>query len=149
MTDLTAKLLLLISVMILFPLLVTIAVEGVKTKPSARVPSGTCSTQGRSASPAERPLSQEARTVKYRVRDGSIDYAFEFVRIAGFWRIYIIEQPPYGGWSDGVAETHRHFDGDRPYVCWSISITTYEDAKEIAAAWAEATEVYRKTGTRF
>jgi hypothetical protein len=89
-------------------------------------------------------------TVSYRTSDGSQDYRFQFRQMPdeGF-RIYILSQPEYGGHSTDSHPTHRFRDTVGFYICWSEKITSYDNAKEIAKRFAEATEKYRKFGTRF
>jgi phage gp37-like protein len=94
--------------------------------------------------------SQVTITCKYRTCDGSLDYSFAFAQQSdGDWRIYILEQPHYDGRADDSHTTHRLSDSNGVYVCWSTAITSLEDAKTIASKWAEATELYRKTGKLF
>jgi len=86
----------------------------------------------------------------YRTLDGLQDYTFSFERQSdGNWRVYITTQPGYNGRSSDAHTTHRLSSGDRKYICWSDPITGLEMAKQIAASWADATQAYIKTGTRF
>lgn len=113
-------------------------------RPSAPPP---CRISTTTATSKPRPI--ERRRINYRTLDGTVDYEFFFVHLPGGWRIYILDQPSYDGWPEDAASTHRHFDDDHPYICWTKPITTFERAKEIATRWAEATEEYRETGTKF
>ena len=87
----------------------------------------------------------------YRTRLGAADYRFEFEELAQeSWRIYILSQPPYPlNRNCGSHPTHRLADGDRVYICWSGAIPSLAAAKEIAAAWAESTQEYIRSGERF
>lgn len=86
------------------------------------------------------------RNIKYRASSGEdFDFDFDFDPRDG-WRVYITSQPDYGSRSRGEHETHRYNTGGRPYICWDTPIRTAEDAREIAAMWAEATLHYIATG---
>lgn len=77
-------------------------------------------------------------------------YAFSFeIQPGGDWRVYILQQPGYGGREEDAHSTHRLSDGGRRYICWSTIIPSLEQAKQVAAMWADATEKYVCDGTRF
>ena len=108
-------------------------------------------TTGRPSITGGRPPSEPFNsTAKYRTKDGKHDYSFRFHHSAdGGFRVHILERPNH---SRGVANSptpHVLHDSAGQYICWSLPIATYEDAKEIARRWAEATEEYRKTGKIF
>ena len=87
---------------------------------------------------------------QYRTLDGLQDYVFHFRQMPdATFRVYIVGQPSYGDRATDPHSTHRHQDSEGFFICWSQQITTYEDAKEIAKCFAEATEKYRKFGTHF
>ena len=67
----------------------------------------------------------------------------------GDWRVYIAEQPSYRSRADGAHATHRLSDGDRRYICWSTAIPSLEEAKQVSALWADATQKYIRSGTTF
>ncbi len=88
--------------------------------------------------------------VYYRTRDGRADYGFLFSRVSGgCYRIYIISHPPYGLRPTGMHATHRLSDGSRQYVCWSGMLRTEEEARRVAALWAEKTQTYIRYGLPF
>lgn len=75
-------------------------------------------------------------------------YEFELRRQSdGGIRAYIARQPSYGSRDTGMASTHRLFDGNRPYICWTTKLTSEKDALQVAAGWAARTDVYIDTGT--
>ena len=124
------------------------------------IPTQRPSTEGRPsslsalrASPSPgRPANSDlfSSSAQYRTLDGEQDYVFNFRQMPdATFRVYIVGQPPYDGRATDPHSTHRHQDSDGFFICWSEPITTYEDAKEIARCFAEATEKYRKFGTRF
>jgi len=85
----------------------------------------------------------------YRLKDGSGDYRFRVQEtVPGSFRVYILQQPRRGAESHAYTP-HILSDSSGPYICWTVPISSYEDAKEIAARWAEAVEEYRKTGRSF
>lgn len=89
-------------------------------------------------------------TSLYRTRLGRVDYRFSFeLESAGSWRVYIMDQPSYGQRASDAHTTHRLSSGGRQYVCWTTRLRTLEEAKQVAALWAEATQNYIRTGTRF
>jgi len=92
-----------------------------------------------------------SRMVYYRTRDGRADYGFSIERQSnGTYRPYITSQPAYGSRSTGAHETHRLTgDGGRKFVCWDRALHSEEEAKTVAALWADATQNYIRTGQRF
>ena len=88
--------------------------------------------------------------VRYRTKDGRADYSFSFEQQPdGAWRAYIADQPSYQGREDDAHTTHRLSDGGRKYVCWTDPLRSLEQVKQVAAMWADATQKYIQSGTRF
>lgn len=89
--------------------------------------------------------------IYYRTRDGRADYGFSIERQSGgTYRAYIVTQPSYGSRATGAHDTHRLTDsGGRTYVCWTRSLRSEADARAVAAAWADATQEYIRTGGGF
>jgi hypothetical protein len=86
----------------------------------------------------------------YRASDGSCDYEFSFEeQTDGTWRPYIMNQPSYNGRETDQHSTHRLSDGSRKYICWDRLLETLEEAKKVAAIWADKTQEYIRSGTRF
>ncbi|MBK7670561.1 MAG: hypothetical protein IPJ24_04070 [bacterium] len=86
----------------------------------------------------------------YRTSDGATDYCFSFEeQSGGTWRAYIEAQPSYGNRAEGAHETHRLSDNGRRYVCWTTALSSLEQAKQVAALWADKTQQYVRTGERF
>lgn len=86
------------------------------------------------------------RGVEYRVRDGSRDYRFDFEHVGTGWRIYITGRLDREITAASAYAVHMLRDGQRRYVCWDTPVATLNDAKRIAARWAEGVEVFRRTG---
>jgi len=90
------------------------------------------------------------RRVFYRTKDGQADYRFSFEQMVdGAWRAYIENQPCYGTRDTGAHPTHRLSDGDRKYVCWTTALRSEQEARRVAALWADSTQEYIRTGVRF
>jgi hypothetical protein len=102
------------------------------------------------ASASSNTRQTPATRTYYRTRDGQADYRFLIERESdGSYRPYIESQPQYGPRSSGPHETHRLSSGGRQYVCWNKPLGSEDDAKNVAAQWADATQEYIKTGRRF
>ena len=86
----------------------------------------------------------------YRTQDGRADYVFSFEeQVDGTWLPFIVSQPSYNGRDTGLHATHRLTRGDRYYVCWTKALESLADAKEVAALWADQTQIYISTGREF
>ena len=86
----------------------------------------------------------------YRTQDGRADYLFSFEEQSdGSWRAYIENQPSYRDRPPDAHSTHRLPDGDRKYVCWTDSLWSLEEVKQVAALWANKTQDYIRTGNGF
>ena len=104
--------------------------------------------------PSPRPARVAIRAghgvVLYRTRNGRADYRFRIERAgnAGY-RIYILDQRDYGGRNSSQIATHRLRDSQGDYVCWTQSLETPEQARQVAAMWADKTEDYIRNGRTF
>ena len=60
------------------------------------------------------------RQIKYRTKDGQVDYEFSFERMPnGVHRAYILSQPSYQLRDQLISVIHRLTEGGRHYVCWT------------------------------
>lgn len=85
--------------------------------------------------------------IYYRTKDGRADYSFSFEQVRdGYWRAYIMGMPSYGTRRTDASTTHRLSEGGRSFVCWSGSLKSEEDARQVAKKWADMTQVYIRTG---
>lgn len=83
----------------------------------------------------------------YRTKDARADYGFSFEKQSdGTWRAYIVSQPSYGSRNTSAHATHRLTSGGRHYVCWTRPLYSEEDARQVAAKWADCTQTYIRTG---
>ena len=88
--------------------------------------------------------------IAYRTSDGRADYLFNFEQqYDDTWRVYIEDQPSYGNRETDGHSTHRYSDGDRYYICWTQELESLEDARNVAALWADETQKYIRTGYAF
>ena len=99
---------------------------------------------GQSARPPSSRQQDVARAgvVGYRSRSGQSRYKFDIQWVANGYRIYILEHPSYGSRDTGAHPTHRLRDSRGSFVCWTGHLATIEQARKIAALWAEETEDY-------
>ena len=84
--------------------------------------------------------------MNYRTQDGLADYGFsiEYQPKVG-WRIYIIFQPLRHGGDDNPQLPYQATDHDgRSYVNWLAKLDNLDDAKTVAARWAEISERHQR-----
>ena len=77
------------------------------------------------------------------------EYQFNYKRVNGAWRAYILRMPSLGGRDASGHVTHRLFDGTRPYICWDSTVHTLRDMQNISRVWADSIQEYIATGRRF
>lgn len=75
-------------------------------------------------------------------------YRFKICKVNNEYRAYIEHSPSYRSRATDGHSTHRHYDG-RYYVCWSTPVRTYDNMVAIAKQWADCTQRYIESGTRF
>jgi len=89
-------------------------------------------------------------TLVYYSLDGTTHFRFRFDRQSDDGiRIYILEQPPYGGRDESMVSTHRVEDEMGNYICFQPLPNTTKQAREVARTWGELTLRYIRTGQRF
>jgi hypothetical protein len=90
----------------------------------------------------------QIRNTHYTTLDRRRTFTFDFVRVesAGTWRVYIRAQPPYEGRNESAVSSHRLSDARGRYICWDQPLRTLDEAKGVARAWSDATNVYIDTG---
>lgn len=77
------------------------------------------------------------------------EYRFNYKRVNGSWRAYILKMPNLCGREASGVVTHRLFDGRTPYVCWNCAVEKLEDMQTISRVWADNIQEYIATGKRF
>lgn len=101
------------------------------------------------------PLAQRSETgpMVYYANDrhGRQDreYRFNYKKIDGAWRAYILRMPDLGQRDPGSIPTHRLWDNGRPYICWNSRVTSLKDMQNISRVWADSVQEYIATGKRF
>lgn len=102
-----------------------------------------------------RPLAEQAETgpMIYFADDrhGRQDreYRFNYKKVNGSWRAYILRMPNLCGRDAGGMATHRLFDNGQPYVCWDSNVRTLKEMQTISRVWANSIQEYIATGKRF
>lgn len=100
------------------------------------------------SSPADRgPARAEgdaSSTVTYWSHDRQSSFRFRFSQFGNQLRIHIIQFP-----NPHIGSCHVLHDQHGPYICWAGTIPTLSSARAVAAAWAEATLAYQRTGRIF
>ena len=102
------------------------------------------------------PLDQRSETgpMVYYANDrhGRTDreYRFNYKKINGAWRAYILRMPSLGNRDTRSIPTHRLWDDtNKPYICWQGTITSLHDMQNISREWADCIQEYIATGKRF
>ena len=75
-------------------------------------------------------------------------YRFKICKVNNEYRAYIELSPSYRSRATDGHSTHRHYDG-RYYICWSQPVRSYDNMVTIAKQWADCTQRYIESGTRF
>ncbi|MCI5509604.1 MAG: hypothetical protein MR436_04005 [Eubacterium sp.] len=78
------------------------------------------------------------------------EYKFNYKKVNGAWRAYIVKMPSLNGKDGNIIPTHRLWDENhQPYICWQGTVTTLKDMQNISRVWANSIQEYIATGTRF
>ena len=80
---------------------------------------------------------------------GDREYRFNYKKVNGSWRAYILRMPSLGGRDASGVVTHRLYDGTKPYVCWDSQVNSLKDMQTISRVWADSIQEYIATGKRF
>ena len=102
------------------------------------------------------PLSQKTETgpMVYYANDthGAADkeYRFNYKKVNGAWRAYILRMPSLGNRDPKSIPTHRLWDEEnKPYICWKGTVNSLKDMQNISRVWADCIQEYIATGKRF
>ena len=102
------------------------------------------------------PLSQKNETgpmVYYaNGRHGGKDreYRFNYKKVNGSWRAYILRMPSLGNRDARSIPTHRLWDdSNNAYICWDKTVNSLKDMQNISRVWADCIQEYIATGKRF
>jgi len=77
------------------------------------------------------------------------EYRFNYVKVDGAWRAYILRMPDLGQRDPGSIPTHRLWDNGHPYICWNSRVVNLKDMQNISRVWADSVQEYIATGKRF
>ena len=84
------------------------------------------------------------------VQVGRYNYVFRITERGHLWRIYILTRPKNSIYSISGVTAHMNEDQfGRKYICWDRNISTYQDAVNVAVAWARNYHNFVYTGQRF
>lgn len=108
----------------------------------------------RVARPVPAPERNETGSMVYFANDrhGQSDkeYRFNYKKINGSWRAYILRMPDLRGRNPNSIPTHRLWDDNHnPYICWKGTVTSLKDMQNISRVWADSIQEYIATGQRF
>lgn len=127
--------------------------------------SRTKETPARSAETMQRTTQQQTRVVPlsqknetgpmvYYANDrhGGKDreYRFNYKKVNGSWRAYILRMPSLGNRDARSIPTHRLWDdSNNAYICWDKTVNSLKDMQNISRVWADCIQEYIATGKRF
>lgn len=77
------------------------------------------------------------------------EYRFNYKKVGGSWRAYILKMPNLGNRDTSGTVTHRLYDNGRPYICWDSAVNSLKDMQTISRVWADNIQEYIATGKRF
>ncbi len=126
-----------------------------KKKSTQTQPTPTVTRPATRPAPRPVPLAQRNETgpMVYYANDrhGRQDreYRFNYVKVDGAWRAYILRMPDLGQRDPGSIPTHRLWDNGRPYICWNSRVVNLKDMQNISRVWADSVQEYIATGRRF
>ena len=128
-------------------------VERGSRAPAVNTPTVNNPVQNRALIPASRDNITETGPMIYFVneRHGRNDreYRFNYKKVGGGWRAYILRTPSLNGRDTGSAVIHRLQDAGGYYICWDSEVTTLKDIQNISRHWADSIQAYISTGRRF
>jgi hypothetical protein len=73
------------------------------------------------------------------------EYRFNYKRVGGTWRAYILKIPNIRGRNESVP--HTLHDNTGAYICWSGAVNSLRDMQNISRAWADRAQNYLATGS--
>ena len=103
-----------------------------------------------SAAPSGGPGRTGPGIIFYRSSNGRSDYGFRIQRMGNDrYRVYVLDHPSYGSRDTNDLVTHMLHDSHGPYICFTGNIENVEQARNLAATWADKTEDYILHGRHF
>ena len=78
------------------------------------------------------------------------EYRFNYKKVNGSWRAYILRMPSLGNRDARSIPTHRLWDdSNNAYICWDKTVNSLKDMQNISRVWADCIQEYIATGKRF
>lgn len=78
------------------------------------------------------------------------EYRFNYKKVNGSWRAYILRMPSLGNRDARSIPTHRLWDdNNNAYICWDKTVNSLKDMQNISRVWADCIQEYIATGKRF
>lgn len=74
------------------------------------------------------------------------EYRFNYKKVGGSWRAYILRMPSLEGHSSGSGTIHRLHDSDGYYICWDSPVNTLKGMQNVSRRWADCIQEYISTG---
>lgn len=139
---------------------VAIAIAGILVYNSCTKETTARPTENTNRTPPQQnravPLSQKNETgpMVYFANDrhGGKDreYRFNYKKVNGSWRAYILRMPSLGNRDARSIPTHRLWDdSNNAYICWDKTVNSLKDMQNISRVWADCIQEYIATGKRF
>lgn len=100
--------------------------------------------------PASRDNITETGPMVYFANDrygrSDREYRFNYKKVGGSWRAYILRMPSLEGRADGSGTIHRLHDNGGYYICWDRAVNTLKDMQNVSRIWADCIQTYIATG---
>ena len=120
------------------------------TPPVNQVQAPPRSAHNRPLVPSSRDNITETGPMVYFANDrhgrSDKEYRFNFKKVNGGWRAYILRTPSFGRNSTGSGVIHRLQDNSGYYICWDRPVNTLKDMQIISRRWADSIQEYMSTG---
>ncbi len=113
-------------------------------------PAATSPERNRPLVPASRDGITETGPMVYFANDrhgrSDREYRFNYKKVGGGWRAYILRMPNLGNRDSGGGVIHRLHDNSGYYICWDRQVNTLKDMQNISRRWADSIQEYISTG---
>ena len=74
------------------------------------------------------------------------EYRFNYKKVGGSWRAYILRTPSFGDRNTASGVIHRLRDESGDYICWDRDVNSLKDMQVISRRWADSIQEYISTG---
>ena len=100
--------------------------------------------------PASRDSITETGPMIYFANDrhgrSDKEYRFNYKKVGGGWRAYILRTPNLGTRNSSSGIIHRLHDDAGYYICWDRQVNSLKDMQTISRRWADSIQEYLSTG---